>query len=165
MTTIKLHTSLGSITIELEDNLTPKTTQNFLDYVKSGFYNGTLFHRTIKGFMVQGGGFEPGMVQKATNGTIANEAKTGLKNTVGTIAMARTNAPHSASSQFFINVANNAFLDFKSETPEGYGYCAFGKVTEGLEVVLQISEVPTTRRAGHDDVPVEEVFLLGVEQL
>src|SRR6185437_7278918 len=160
MTMVKLHTSLGSILIKLEENGTPKTTQNFLQYVKDGFYNGTIFHRVIKGFMIQGGGFETNLVQKKAHPPIQNEAKTGLKNERGTIAMARTNDPHSASSQFFINVANNTFLNFKEETPDGFGYCAFGVVTEGLDVVLKISEVSTARRADHSDVPVEEIYLL-----
>ncbi len=163
MAKVKLHTSLGAILIELDEKETPTTTQNFLDYVKEGYYDGTIFHRTIKGFMIQGGGFESNMVQKKARHPIRNEAKTGLKNEKGTISMARTNEPHSASSQFFINVANNAFLDFKNETPDGYGYCAFGKVTDGLDIVLKISEVETTRKAGHSDVPVEEIYLLGAE--
>lgn len=163
MATVKLHTSMGSIEIELDEQATPETTRNFLNYVNSGFYNGTIFHRVIKGFMIQGGGLEPGMKEKTTLAQIKNEAKAGLKNEVGTIAMARTNAPHSASSQFFINVANNDFLNFRSETPEGFGYCAFGKVTQGMDVVMQISQINTTRRGGHDDVPMDDVFLLGVE--
>lgn len=165
MASVKLQTSLGAIVIELDEQATPKTVENFLNYVNNGFYNKTIFHRVIKGFMIQGGGFESGMAQKIPNKSIPNEAKMGLKNEIGSIAMARTNDPHSASSQFFINVANNAFLDFKSETPEGFGYCAFGKVTEGLEVILKISQVPTTQRMGHSDVPVEEVVLLSAEQL
>jgi peptidyl-prolyl cis-trans isomerase B (cyclophilin B) len=156
---------MGSVLIKLDEKATPETTQNFLDYAKSGFYNGTIFHRVIKGFMIQGGGFESGMVQKSSKKPIQNEAKSGLKNEIGTISMARTNDPHSASSQFFINVANNSFLDFKSETVEGFGYCAFGKVTEGMDVILKISQAQTTRRAGHDDVPVEEIAILGVELL
>jgi peptidyl-prolyl cis-trans isomerase B (cyclophilin B) len=165
MASVKLQTSLGAIVIELDDQATPETVENFLNYVNSGFYNGTIFHRVIKGFMIQGGGFGSAMAQKFPKKPIHNEAKMGLKNEVGTIAMARTSDPHSASSQFFINVANNGFLDFKSETPEGFGYCAFGKVTEGLEVVLKISQVPTTQRGGHSDVPIEEVVLLSAEQL
>lgn len=165
MSMVKLSTSLGDITIELDDKATPETTQNFLNYVNAGFYHGTIFHRVIKGFMIQGGGFEKGMTQKTTEKNIRNEAKTGLKNAIGTIAMARTNDPHSASSQFFINVANNAFLDFKAETPDAFGYCAFGKVTEGMDVVLKLSEAATTRRAGHSDVPVEEIFIMTAEQI
>lgn len=163
MSTVKLSTSLGQIVIELDEQATPVTTKNFLDYVNSGFYNNTLFHRTIKGFMIQGGGFEPGMIQKETKSPIQNEAKTGLKNEIGTIAMARTNAPHSASSQFFINVAKNDFLNFQSETANGFGYCAFGKVTEGMDIVNKISQVPTSRKAGHDDVPTEDVLILKAE--
>lgn len=165
MATVKLETSLGTITIEVDEQNTPETARNFLQYVNSGFYNNTIFHRVIKGFMVQGGGFEPGMHQKTTQKPIQNEAKTGLKNQIGTISMARTNHPHSASSQFFLNVANNDFLDFKSETPDGFGYCAFGKVIDGMDVVTQIVSVPTTRRAGHDDVPQDDVILLNATQL
>lgn len=165
MAKVKLHTSLGSITLELDEQAAPQTVKNFLDYVKSGFYNGTIFHRVIKGFMIQGGGMEPDMQQKPGNPPIQNEAKTGLKNKKGTISMARTSAPHSASSQFFINVADNGFLDYQSETPNGFGYCAFGKVTDGMDVVMNISQAQTTRRAGHDDVPVEDVFLLGAEEI
>lgn len=165
MTIVKLHTSLGAVEIELDEQATPETTQNFLNYVKSGFYNGTIFHRVIKGFMIQGGGFGPDMQSKATNAPIKNEAQFGLKNEVGTIAMARTNAPHSASSQFFINVANNDFLNFRNATPEGFGYCAFGRVINGMDIVNQISLAATTRKNGHDDVPVDEIYLLGVEEV
>jgi peptidyl-prolyl cis-trans isomerase B (cyclophilin B) len=160
MSNVKLETSLGNILIELEDEKTPETTKNFLEYVRAGFYDNTLFHRVIKGFMVQGGGFDQEMLQKSTRATILNEAKDGLKNEIGTIAMARTSAPHSASSQFFINVANNDFLNFKSETPNGFGYCAFGRVVEGLEVVKEISLVATGSRAGHDDVPIENILII-----
>jgi peptidyl-prolyl cis-trans isomerase B (cyclophilin B) len=165
MPLVKLHTSLGNIQIELDEQATPETTQNFIKYVRAGFYNGTIFHRVIKNFMIQGGGFGTDMQQKEANSTISNEAKTGLKNKKGTISMARTNAPHSASSQFFINVADNDFLDFKSETPSGYGYCAFGRVTEGLDIVMKISEAATTRRSGHEDVPTEDIFLLSAEEV
>jgi len=165
MTTVKLHTSLGSIQIELDEQATPKTTQNFLDYVTDGFYNGTIFHRVIPGFMIQGGGFGPGLENKQTKAPISNEAKTGLKNQKGTIAMARTNDPHSASSQFFINVADNAFLDFTKESPEGWGYCAFGRVIDGMDIVMQISQAKTGRMKGHDDVPLEEIYIVGAEQL
>jgi peptidyl-prolyl cis-trans isomerase B (cyclophilin B) len=165
MSMVKLHTSLGPITIELDDKATPITSQNFLNYVNDGFYNNTIFHRIIKGFMIQGGGFEKNMIQKASHKPIRNEAKTGLKNELGTIAMARTNDPHSASSQFFINVANNAFLDFKAETPDAFGYCAFGRVTEGMDIVLKLSQVSTTQRAGHSDVPIEEIFISSAEQI
>lgn len=165
MSMIKLHTSLGPITIELDDKATPETTQNFLNYVNEGFYNDTIFHRVIKGFMIQGGGFEKGMNQKIAHKPIRNEAKSGLKNVLGTIAMARTNDPHSASSQFFINVANNDFLDFKAETPDAFGYCVFGKVIDGMDIVLKLSQVPTTQRAGHSDVPVEEILIESAEQI
>lgn len=165
MKTVILHTSVGDIKIQLDEQAAPKTVENFLNYVNSGFYNDTIFHRVIKGFMIQGGGFGSGMNQKSGGKPIENEAKTGLKNEKGTISMARTNDPHSASSQFFINVNNNAFLDYKNDTVQGYGYCAFGKVTEGLDHVLKISEVSTSRKAGHDDVPVEDVFILGIEQV
>lgn len=161
---IIFHTNFGPITLELEADKAPKTVENFLEYVNQGFYENTLFHRVIDGFMIQGGGFEPGMQQKQPPlAPIKNEAKTGLKNAIGTIAMARTSAPHSASSQFFINVSNNGFLDFKSETPEGFGYCAFGRVTDGMNVVEKIAKVATTRRAGHDDVPVDDVKIEKVE--
>ncbi len=163
MTKIKFLTSLGNITIELDESAAPGTVENFLRYVNEGFYNGTIFHRTIKGFMVQGGGMQPGMVEKTTHAPIKNEAKSGLKNTVGTISMARTGDPHSASAQFFINAANNSFLDFTSETVEGFGYCAFGKVTEGMDIVMKLSEVKTTQRAGHSDVPEQEVELVSAE--
>lgn len=165
MTIVKLTTSVGPIKIKLDEQATPETTQNFLDYVKSGFYNDTIFHRVIKGFMIQGGGMEANMQQKKTNKPIKNEAKTGLKNEIGTISMARTNDPHSASSQFFINVANNAFLNFSKETLDGYGYCAFGRVVEGMDIVNKISEVKTSRRQGHDDVPMENIFITGAEEV
>jgi peptidyl-prolyl cis-trans isomerase B (cyclophilin B) len=165
MATVKLNTSLGPVVIELDEQNTPETTKNFLQHATAGFYDNTIFHRVIKGFMIQGGGFEKEMSQKTSQTPIRNEGKTGLKNEIGTISMARTSDPHSASTQFFINVANNHFLDFKNETTDGYGYCAFGKVTEGMDVITKLSQVPTTRRAGHDDVPVEEVTLLSVEQL
>lgn len=165
MTKVKLNTSLGDITIKLEDELTPKTVENFLHYVKEGFYNDTLFHRIIDGFMVQGGGLTSGMKTKTTQAPIINEAQSGLPNEPGTIAMARTNDPHSASSQFFINVANNSFLNFRSESIDGFGYCAFGRVTEGMDVVNAMSKVPTTNRAGHGDVPVDEVQLMSAEIL
>lgn len=163
MSTVRLNTSLGEIDIELDEKAAPKTVQNFLDYVKNGFYNGTIFHRVIKGFMVQGGGFDATMNQKATQKNIPNEAKTGLKNQAGTIAMARTNDPHSASSQFFINVANNSFLDFKSENGSEYGYCAFGKVINGMDIVTKMSQVPTTQRKGHADVPEEAISIVSAE--
>lgn len=156
---VKLTTNHGDIVIELNLQAAPKTTENFLSYVRNGFYDGVIFHRVIKGFMIQGGGFTPDMKQKATNAPIANEADNGLKNDVGTIAMARTNDPHSASSQFFINTVKNDFLNHKSKTAQGWGYCVFGTVVEGLEVVKAIETVATGNRGGHQDVPVEPVLI------
>lgn len=163
MQSVVLHTNFGSIAIELDESKAPKTVENFLEYVNQGFYENTIFHRVIDGFMIQGGGFEPKMVNKKGLPPIRNEANTGLSNKIGTISMARTNDPHSASSQFFINVADNLFLDHKSQTPQGWGYCAFGRVTEGMDVVNKIAKVKTTSRAGHDDVPVEDVVIERVE--
>jgi len=165
MTNVKLETSVGPIQIELDEKAAPKTVKNFLDYVNSGFYDNTIFHRVIKGFMIQGGGFTSGMSQKSTQATIPNEAKTGLKNEIGTIAMARTSDPHSASAQFFINVANNDFLNFKGETPNAFGYCAFGKVTDGLDIVTKISQASTGSKAGHDDVPINDIYIIKAEEL
>ena len=156
---VKLHTSKGTITLELDAEKAPVTTENFLQYVRDGFYDGTIFHRIIDGFMIQGGGFEPGMTQKPTRDTIENEAANGLKNEAYTIAMARTPNPHSATAQFFINVKNNGFLDFTSATPQGWGYCVFGKVSEGTDVVDKIKKVKTGNRAGHQDVPLEDVVI------
>lgn len=156
---ITLHTNHGDISLELDFTNTPKTAQNFLDYAKSGFYDGTIFHRVINGFMIQGGGFDMDMNQKENNGGIENEADKAQPNKRYTIAMARTSEPHSASSQFFINVADNAFLNFKSKSPDGWGYCVFGKVTAGEDVVEKIKAVSTTRRQGHQDVPVKEVVI------
>ncbi|MBI3147203.1 MAG: peptidyl-prolyl cis-trans isomerase [Betaproteobacteria bacterium] len=160
-----LHTSLGDITLELDTEKAPLTVQNFLDYVREGHYDNTVFHRVIDNFMIQGGGFAPGMRQKPTRATIANEAQNGLKNHRYTIAMARTPDPHSASSQFFINVADNAFLDFRNATPQGWGYCVFGKVTAGMDVIDQIRGVKTGSRSGHQDVPVDDVLLLRAEEV
>lgn len=157
---VDLNTSLGLIRIELDADKAPVTVANFLAYVGSGHYDGTVFHRVIKGFMVQGGGFEAGLKQKATREPIKNEANNGLKNDKYTLAMARTNAPHSASAQFFINSANNDFLNFKSESPSGWGYAVFGRVVQGTEVVDQIEKVRTGRRGFHDDVPVDDVVIL-----
>ena len=161
---VKLHTNHGVITLELDAEKAPVTVANFLEYVDSGFYNNTVFHRVIDGFMVQGGGFEPGMKQKSTNPSIKNEADNGLKNKSYTIAMARTPDPHSASSQFFINVADNDFLNFSSPTSQGWGYCVFGKVIDGTDVVDQIRQVKTGNKAGHQDVPVEDVVIERAEQ-
>ena len=156
---IKLHTSLGTITLELDADKAPKTVANFIEYVKSGHYDGTIFHRVIDGFMIQGGGMTPDMEQKPTRETIENEAANGLKNLRGTIAMARTNAPHSASAQFFINVADNDFLNFRSADANGFGYCVFGKVVDGLDVVEQIRAVKTGRRGFYQDVPATDVVI------
>ena len=156
---ILFETTLGNITIELFETDAPKTTANFKQYVEDGFYEGTIFHRVIDGFMIQGGGFEPGMIQKDTRDPIANEASNGLSNNRGTIAMARTMDPHSATAQFFINVTDNDFLNFRSETPDGFGYCVFGRVFDGLDVVDAIKAVETTHRAGHSDVPKDDVII------
>ena len=149
----------GVVTLELDAEKAPKSTQNFLSYVKKGHYDGTIFHRVIDGFMVQGGGFEPGMGQKSTDATIENEANNGLKNDKYTVAMARTSAPHSASAQFFINVADNDFLNHKSPTPNGWGYAVFGKVVGGQDVVDRIKGVATGNRGGHGDVPKTDVVI------
>jgi peptidyl-prolyl cis-trans isomerase B (cyclophilin B) len=156
---ITLQTSMGNISIELDTQNTPITAENFLSYAKNGHYDGTIFHRVMNGFMIQGGGFDSNMKQKETNATIVNEAKTGKANKRGTLAMARTNDPHSASSQFFINVVDNPFLDFKSESGNGWGYCVFGEVVEGMDVVDKIKAVATTNRAGHQNVPVDNVII------
>jgi peptidyl-prolyl cis-trans isomerase B (cyclophilin B) len=161
--TVKLNTNFGTITLELDAKKAPVTVANFLQYVESGFYNNTLFHRVIDNFMIQGGGFTPGMVQKETLPPIENEAANGLKNEAYTIAMARTPNPHSATSQFFINVADNDFLNFRAPTPQGFGYCVFGRVTGGRDVVDRIKRVKTGGRAGHQDVPVEDVIIESAE--
>ena len=158
--TVTMTTAQGSFTIELDDAKAPLTVENFLSYVRSGHYDGTVFHRVIKGFMVQGGGFAPGMKQKPTQGEIKNEANNGLKNLKYTLAMARTSAPHSASSQFFINATNNSFLDHSSESAQGWGYAVFGRVVSGMDVVDQIEGVATGRKGGHDDVPNDDVVIL-----
>ncbi|MGD8846505.1 MAG: peptidylprolyl isomerase [Desulfobacteraceae bacterium] len=152
-----METSKGTIIIELDAKAAPETVANFLEYVKKGFYDGTIFHRVIKNFMIQGGGFTQEMKQKTTSPAIQNEADNGLKNKVGTIAMARTNVPHSATSQFFINVKDNTFLDHKAKTARGWGYCVFGRVTKGMEVVKAIENVSTGTKSGHRDVPVTPV--------
>lgn len=162
-TRVNLHTNHGLIGLELDSEKAPKTVENFVAYVNSGHYDNTIFHRVINGFMIQGGGFEPGMSQKPTQAPIENEAANGLKNDRYTVAMARTNAPHSASAQFFINVANNDFLNFSSPTPQGWGYAVFGKVVEGTDVVEKIKGVKTGSRAGHQDVPVEDVVVTKAE--
>ncbi len=154
-----LHTNFGPITLELDADKAPKTVANFLEYVKSGHFDGTVFHRVIDGFMIQGGGFTAGMQQKPTRDPVENEADNGLKNDKYTIAMARTSDPHSASAQFFINVANNDFLNFKAPTAQGWGYCVFGKVTAGTETVDKIKGVKTGTRGFHQDVPAEDVVI------
>ena len=156
---VELQTNHGTIRIELDDEKAPNTVRNFISYVEKGHYDGTVLHRVIKGFMIQGGGFAPGMSQKPTDAPIQNEASNGLKNAHYSLAMARTSAPHSATAQFFINTTNNGFLDFKSETPQGWGYAVFGKVVAGTEVVDAIEGVKTSRKSGHDDVPVEDVII------
>ncbi|HPE78496.1 MAG: peptidylprolyl isomerase [Sedimenticolaceae bacterium] len=154
---ITLKTSMGDIVIELDHDKAPKTCENFEQYVRDGHYDGTIFHRVIGNFMIQGGGFLPDMMQKATREPIENEAKNGLSNVTGSIAMARTAAPHSASAQFFINVKDNNFLDYPGQ--DGWGYCVFGKVTSGMDVINKIRTVDTTNKAGHSDVPVEPVVI------
>ncbi len=156
---VRLTTSLGGIVVQLDAKKAPVTVENFLSYVKSGHYDGTIFHRVISDFMIQGGGMDGEMKSKPTRGAIKNEADNGLKNDDGTIAMARTSDPHSASAQFFINTTNNAFLDHRSKTDDGWGYCVFGHVVEGREVIEQIEEVKTTRRDGQQDVP-EQIILI-----
>lgn len=158
-TRVDLKTSAGTIGLELDDTKAPASVANFLSYVRKGHYDGTVFHRVIKGFMIQGGGLEPGLKQKPTDAPIANEANNGLKNLHYTVAMARTSAPHSATAQFFINTTNNGFLDFKSESPQGWGYAVFGKVVSGQEVVDAIERVRTGRRGFHDDVPLDDVVI------
>ncbi|MEO8310954.1 MAG: peptidylprolyl isomerase [Caldimonas sp.] len=159
MRQVDLETSAGTIRVELDDEKAPETVKNFLTNVENGHYDGTVFHRVIKGFMVQGGGFEPGMSQKPTGSTIKNEANNGLKNDRYTLAMARTSAPHSATAQFFINGADNEFLNFKSETPQGWGYAVFGRVVSGQDVVDAIEKVRTGNRGGHADVPLDDVTI------
>lgn len=159
MSQVKLTTNFGAITIKLDAEKAPKTVENFLAYVADGHYDNTIFHRVIKGFMIQGGGFEPGMKQKDTKAPIENEAANGLKNKRGTIAMARTGDPHSATAQFFINVVDNDFLDFKAPSGQGWGYCVFGEVVEGLDVIDQIKGVRTGNKGFHQDVPVDDVII------
>ena len=156
---VRLQTTLGNIDLALDAEKAPITVNNFLQYVNDGFYDGVIFHRVINHFMIQGGGFEPGLQPKKTQAAIPNEANNGLKNVAGSIAMARTNDPHSASAQFFINVANNDFLDFQSETPQGWGYAVFGKVTSGMAVIDQIKAVDTGTLNGHGDVPKEDIVI------
>ncbi len=161
MKMVKLHTNKGTITLQLDAEKAPVTVQNFLDYVNSGFFSNTIFHRVIPNFMIQGGGFEPGLKQKTTNAPIKNEAANGLKNEIYTIAMARTSDPHSATAQFFINTQNNSFLDYPGQ--DGWGYCVFGKVVEGKEVVDAIGKVKTGSSGFHQDVPKEDVIITSAE--
>jgi peptidyl-prolyl cis-trans isomerase B (cyclophilin B) len=156
---ITLQTNFGDIKLVLDFDKAPKTAANFQEYVEAGHYDGTIFHRVIDNFMIQGGGFEPGMKQKSTRAPIENEADNGLKNEIGTIAMARTMDPHSASAQFFINIADNSFLNHSAKTSQGWGYAVFGRVVEGMDVVNRIKSVATTRKAGHQDVPAEDVII------
>jgi peptidyl-prolyl cis-trans isomerase B (cyclophilin B) len=160
---VKLQTSMGDIVIELETEKAPVSAENFLQYVRDGFYDNTVFHRVINGFMVQGGGFEPGMKQKSVREPIENEAGNGLKNDAYTVAMARTSDPHSATAQFFFNVVNNNFLNFRAASADGFGYCVFGKVVEGRDVVDKIKAVPTGNRGFHQDVPAEDVVIKKAE--
>ena len=154
---ITLKTNIGDIAIELDEEKAPTTCANFTQYAEDGFFDGTIFHRVIENFMIQGGGFEPGMNQKPTRDPIENEAKNGLSNEVGTIAMARTGDPHSATAQFFINVADNKFLDYPGQ--DGWGYCVFGKVTEGMDIINKMKGTETTSSMGHQDVPVDDIVI------
>ena len=156
---VELHTNHGVIKLELDAEKAPKSVENFLNYVKAGHYDNTVFHRVIDGFMIQGGGFEPGMKQKPTEAPIVNEANNGLKNVNGSIAMARTNDPHSATAQFFINVNDNDFLNHSSPTPQGWGYAVFGKVVDGLDIVEKITKVKTGSKGFHQDVPADDVII------
>jgi peptidyl-prolyl cis-trans isomerase B (cyclophilin B) len=158
-----LHTSMGDIGIALDADDAPRTVENFLEYVKSGHYDNTLFHRVIPNFMIQGGGFAPGMQQKATRAPVANEAGNGLKNDKYSVAMARTSDPHSATAQFFINIADNDFLNYKGPSPQGWGYCVFGHVVQGQDVVDRIAAVPTAGAGFHQDVPREDVLIRSAE--
>jgi peptidyl-prolyl cis-trans isomerase B (cyclophilin B) len=158
-----MQTNKGTIVLELNADKAPKTVENFLNYAKKGFYDGTIFHRVIDGFMIQGGGMEPGMREKSTDAPIQNEANNGLANERGTIAMARTPDPHSATAQFFINVSDNDFLNFRAETTDGWGYCVFGKVVEGMDVVDEIRKVETGSFGFHQDVPKEDIIIEKME--
>ena len=162
---VQMETSAGTLRIELDDEKAPLSVANFLEYAKKGHFDGTVFHRVIKGFMLQGGGFEPGMKQKPTAAAIKNEANNGLKNKKYTLAMARTSDPHSATAQFFINCVDNDFLDFRAENAQGWGYAVFGRVVEGMDVVDTIEKVKTGRKGFHDDVPVDDVLITRVTEL
>ena len=157
--TVQMETSAGTLRIELDEAQAPVSSANFLAYVNSGHYDGTVFHRVIKGFMLQGGGFDSAMKQKAVQAAIRNEANNGVKNKRYTLAMARTSDPHSATAQFFINTLDNGFLDFKAENAQGWGYAVFGRVVEGMDVVEAIEKVATGRKGSHDDVPVQDVLI------
>ncbi|MBT5483571.1 MAG: peptidyl-prolyl cis-trans isomerase [Gammaproteobacteria bacterium] len=159
---IVLHTSAGDISLELDHDKAPVSAENFLKHAKSGHYDGTIFHRVINNFMIQGGGFEPGMRQKESGDPIVNEADNGLTNDAGTVAMARTGEPHSATAQFFINVADNAFLNHSGKTPQGWGYAVFGKVTDGMDIVNALKECETGSMMGHQDVPKEDIVINSV---
>jgi peptidyl-prolyl cis-trans isomerase B (cyclophilin B) len=162
---VRLHTNFGTITVDLDSAKAPRTVENFLGYVRSGFYDGTIFHRVIDGFMIQGGGFGRGMTEKRTGAPIPNEAANGLKNDTYTIAMARTSNPHSATAQFFINVKDNGFLNHSAPSAQGFGYCVFGRVTEGQDVVDKIKKVKTGGSGMHQDVPLEDVVIERAEEL
>jgi peptidyl-prolyl cis-trans isomerase B (cyclophilin B) len=159
---IHMKTNYGTLVIELDEGKAPKTVANFLGYAKEGFYDNTIFHRVIDKFMIQGGGFGPGMTQKATHAPIENEASNSLRNARGTLAMARTSDPHSASSQFFVNVVDNDFLNYTGPTPSGWGYCVFGKVTDGMHIIDQIKGVATGSKLGHKDVPLSDILIESV---
>jgi len=163
VTKVKLQTSMGDIVIELDTEKAPVTAENFLQYVRDGFYDNTVFHRVINGFMVQGGGFEPGLKQKPVRAPIENEAANGVKNDAYTVAMARTSDPHSATAQFFFNVVNNNFLNFRAANADGFGYCVFGNVVQGREVIDKIKAVPTGNRGFHQDVPTDDVVIKKAE--
>ena len=163
MSKVKIQTSMGDIVIELDSEKAPLTVENFLQYVRDGFYDNTVFHRVIDGFMVQGGGFEPGMKQKPVRAPIKNEAGNGLKNDAYTVAMARTSDPHSATAQFFFNVVHNNFLNFRAANADGFGYCVFAKVVEGRNVIDKIKAVPTSNRGFHQDVPAGDVVITKAE--
>ena len=165
MSKVILHTSHGDITLALDDQEAPATVANFLQYVRDGHYDNTVFHRVIDGFMIQGGGFEPGMRQKSTRAPVANEAANGLRNERYTVAMARTSDPHSATAQFFINVADNAFLDYKGPSAQGWGYCVFGRVVAGTDVVERIKGVPTGNAGMHQNVPRDDVVITRAEEV
>ncbi|MFT5674510.1 MAG: peptidyl-prolyl cis-trans isomerase B (cyclophilin B) [Paraglaciecola sp.] len=160
---VNIHTNYGVISLNLFEDKAPITVENFLNYVKEGFYDNTIFHRVIDGFMIQGGGLEPGMKEKPTNASIKNEANNRVENKLGTVAMARTNEPHSASSQFFINVGDNAFLNFRAESGDGWGYCVFAEVSDGMDVVNKIKDVKTGNSGYHQDVPEDDVIIQKVE--